>query len=228
MSPQEIRRLTLQDVPSSVDELCTILQNTLGLRGSFILEFEDPDFGNELCNLTEIKDLPTERATLKVLFTFPEVVSDSLLDTANTASLSSQTTASRTLPSSSAASPGPSRSGDSTERPDPFVIPDFSHDVEFQLRVTNDAYASDGAVMVVSKGVKSEILDRLADCTTKLTPYPTKDNIESVAKALGVKHPCVREPGSGQGWYCWKFSLGYKMGNYCQRMMAAGCPEVLK
>lgn len=70
-----------------------------------LLHFEDPDFGNELCNLTNIKDLPTERATLKVLFTFPEVVSDSSLDTAS-------------LSSPSTASPGPSRSGDSTECPD--------------------------------------------------------------------------------------------------------------
>lgn len=224
VSPQEIRRVTLQDVPPSVYELCTVLRNTLGLRGNFLLQFEDPDFGNKLCNLTDMEDLPTERATLKVLFTFPDLVSDSSLDTA---SPSSQSTTSRSLPSSSTASPGPPSSGDSTEWPDPFVIPDFSHDVEFQLRVANDAYANDGTVMVVSKSVKSEILDRLADCITKITPYPTKNNLESVAKALVVKHPCLREPGSGQGWYCWKFSLVFKMGNYRQRMMAAGCPEVL-
>lgn len=219
MSPQEIRRVTLKDVPLSVDELCTSLQNTLGLRGSFFLQFEDPDFGNELCNLTDIKDLPSERATLKVLFTF----SDSTLDTASLSSPSSQSLRS---PSSGTASPGPS-SGDVTEWPDPFIIPVFSHEVEFKLRVANDAYANDGAVMVISKSVKSEILDRLADCIAKITPYPTKKNIESVAKALVVKHPCLREPGSGRGWYCWKFSLVFKMGNYRQRMMAAGCPEVL-
>ncbi|XP_030577210.1 uncharacterized protein LOC115774197 [Archocentrus centrarchus] len=224
VSPQEIRRVTLQDIPPSVDELCTVLRNTLVLRGNFILQFEDPDFGNELCNLTDIKDLPTERATLKVLFVLSEPLSDSTLDTA---SLGSQSTASPSPSSSSTASPGPPSSADPTEWPEPFVIPHFSHDVEYQLRVANDAYASDGAVIVVSKSVKSEILDRLADCITKITPYPTRDNIESVAKALVVKQPCLREPGSGQGWYCWKFSLVFKMGNYRQRMMAAGCPEVL-
>ncbi|XP_063749959.1 uncharacterized protein LOC134871220 [Eleginops maclovinus] len=214
VSPQEIRRVTLQEVPPSVDELCVVLGNTLGLRGKFLLQFEDPDFGNELCNLTDIKDLPTERATLKVLFTFSEPVSDSTLDTA---SLSSQ----------NSASPKPPSSGDSSEWPDPFVISDFSHDVEFQLRVANDAYAKDGAVTVISKSVKSEILDRLADSITRITCYPSKDNLESVAKALVAKHPCLREPGSGKGWYCWRFSLIFKMGNYRQRMMAAGCPEVL-
>lgn len=194
MSPQEI---TLRDVPPSVDELCTALRNTLGLTGNFLLQFEDPDFGNELCNFTDIKDLPAERATLKVLFTFPEPLSDSTLDTA---SLSSQSAASCSPPSSSTASPSPLSGGDLTEWPDPFVIPDFSYDIEFQLRVANDAYANDGTLMVISKGVKSEILDRLANCITKITPYPTKANLESVAKALVVKHPCLREPGSGQGW----------------------------
>lgn len=95
------------------------------------------------------------------------------------------------------------------------------------MSVANEAYANDETVMVVSKSVKSEILDRLADCIAKMTPYPTRDNIESVAKALVVKHPCLREPGLGQGWYCWKFSMVFKMGNYCQRTMTAGCPEVL-
>lgn len=232
VSLQEIRRVTLQDVPSSVDELCTVLRNTLGLRGNFLLQFEDPDFGNELCNLTDMKDLPTERATLKVVFTFPESVSDSTLDTA---SLSSQSTASHSpansstascsLASNSTAIPIPRSSGDLTDWPDPFVIPEFSHDVEFQLRVANEAYANDGAIMVVSKSVKSEILDRLADHIIKITPYPTKVNLENVAKALVLKHPSLREPGSGQGWM--KFSLIFKMGNYRQKMMAAGCPEVL-
>lgn len=112
VSPQDIRRVTIDNVPPSVDDLCAELRNTLGLRGNFLLQFEDPDFGNELCNLTDIKDLPTERATLKVLFTFYEPVSDSTLDTA---SLSSQSNASQSSTSSH----------DPTEWTDPFVIPVF-------------------------------------------------------------------------------------------------------
>ncbi|XP_058481952.1 transmembrane protein 68 isoform X1 [Solea solea] len=207
VSAQEIRRVSLQNIPPSVDELCTVLCNTLDLRGSFVLQYEDPDFGNELCNLTDIKDLPADKATLKVLFTFSGPLSDSTLDTA---SLTSQ-----------------SSSRDSTEWPDPFVIPLFSHDIEFQMKVANEAYAKDGTVMVISKGVKSVILDRLADVIIKYTAYPSKDHYESIAKALVAKHPCLKEPGSGKGWYCWVFSLKFKMGNYRQKMMAAGCPEVV-
>ncbi|XP_028447971.1 uncharacterized protein LOC114564679 [Perca flavescens] len=188
VSPQEIRRVTLQNFPTSVDELCVVLRNSLALRRTFILQFEDPDFGNELCNLTDIKELQMERATLKVVFTFSEPVSDSTLDTASIGS-----------PSSS----------DSAEWPDPFVIPAFSHDVDLQLRAANDAHAKDGTVMVISKSVKSDILDRLADVISKITAYPSKDHYESVAKALVAKHPCFMEPGSGKGWYCWVFSLRF-------------------
>nr|XP_023670975.1 uncharacterized protein LOC111845645 isoform X2 [Paramormyrops kingsleyae] len=81
--------------------------------------------------------------------------------------------------------------------------------------------------MVISKGVKSEILDKLADVISKITAYPSKDQYESVVTVLVAKYPCLREPGSAKGWYCWVFSLKFKMGNYRQRLMAAGCPEVL-
>ncbi|KAL7874748.1 hypothetical protein SRHO_G00057180 [Serrasalmus rhombeus] len=206
VSHEEIRRVTLESVPESVKELCEVLRSNLGLRGNFILQFEDPEFGNQLCNLTNIKDLPTDRATLKVLFTCSDSVSDSTLETA---SISSPSSAS------------------GVEWPEPFVIPDFSHDVELQLRAANDAYAKDGTVLVISKSVKSEILDKLADIISKITPYPSKDHYESVATALVEKHPCLREPGSAKGWYCWVFSLKFKMGNYRQRLVAAGCPEVV-
>ncbi|KAI9514159.1 hypothetical protein NQZ68_035623 [Dissostichus eleginoides] len=150
LSPEDIRRLTLEYVPSSVDELCAKLRNTLSLRGNFILQFEDSDFGNQLCNLTDIKELPAERATLKVVFTSSEVVSDSTLDDS---------------PSSS----------HSTEWPSPFVIPAFSHDVEYQLRAANDAYAQDGTVMVISKGVKKvKYWTDLRISYPKSQPIPTK------------------------------------------------------
>ncbi len=80
--------------------------------------------------------------------------------------------------------------------------------------------------MVVPKSVKSEILEKLADMISKITAYPSKEHYESFTTDL-AKHLCLREPGSAEGWYCWVFSLKFKMGNYCQRLMAAGCPEVV-
>ena len=44
--------------------------------------------------------------------------------------------------------------------------------------------------------------------------YPTDKEASLVAGALVTKHPCLKEPGSQTGWYGWKNSLKFKMGNY--------------
>lgn len=116
-----------EDIPSSVEELYQVLRTKLGLRGGFILQFEDPEFNNQLCNLTDIKDLP-----VKVLFTADDV-SDSTLDTCSL----------------------PSLNRDCVEWPDPFPIPQFSYDVELQLKEAN---AKDGSVMVIPKGLKTFLI----------------------------------------------------------------------
>lgn len=169
------------------------------------MQFEDPDFNNQLCNLTDIKDLPVDRATLKVLFTADDA-SDSTLDTASLPSVSS---------------------GDSVEWPDPFPIPQFSHDVELQLKIENSKYAKDGSVLVIPKGLKTDILDTLEDCMSKITAYPERQHYENVAKATVEKHPCLRDPGSEKGWFSWFHSLKFKLGNYRQKLSAAGCPAVV-
>ena len=205
VSEHEIRRLAVEDIPASVEELYQVLRCNLGLRGGFILQFEDPDFNNQLCNLTDIKDLPRERATLKVLLT-PEDSSDSTLDTCSLPSVSS---------------------GDSAEWPDPFPIPQFSHDVELQLKEEKNKYTKDGSVMVISKGLKTDNLDTLADIMSKISAYPVRQHYERVARALIEKHPCLRDPGSEKGWYSWFHTLKFKLGNYRQKLSAAGCSEVV-
>lgn len=179
ISESEIRRLSIENIPPNVEKLCELLRENLGLRGGFVLQFEDPEFNYQLCKLTDIKDLPVERATLKVLFITDAVLSDSTLDTCSL----------------------PSCSGDSVEWPDPFVIPQFSHDVELQLKEANCRYVKDGAVLTISKGLKTDILDILADVMNKITVYLNKHHYDSVAKALVEKHPCLTEPGSGNGWF---------------------------
>lgn len=205
VSENEIRRLSIEDTPLSVEDLHQVLRANLALRGGFILQFEDPDFNNQLCNLTNIKDLPMDRATLKVLFT----ADDSSNSTLDTGSLSSPSSA------------------EFVEWPDPFPIPRFSHDVELQLQEANCRYAKDGSVTVISKTLKTDILDTLADHMSKISPYPEKQHYENVAQALVKKHPCLREPGSEKGWFSWFHSLKFKMGNYRQKLGSAGCPEVV-
>ncbi|KAL7394881.1 hypothetical protein ABVT39_006193 [Epinephelus coioides] len=62
---------------------------------------------------------------------------------------------------------------------------------------------------------------------SKISAYPERQHYESVAKALVEKHPSLKEPGSDKGWYSWFHSLKFKLGNYQQKLGAAGCPEVV-
>ncbi len=71
--------------------------------------------------------------------------------------------------------------------------------------------------------MKSEILLKLAETIYSFMTYPTLEHFECVAKALVEKHPCLTEPGSTSGWYGWKHSIKFKMGNYRQKLKGVGC-----
>ncbi|XP_063041751.1 uncharacterized protein LOC134436458 [Engraulis encrasicolus] len=68
ISPNNARRIDLPSRPESVEELKAILQNQLELRDGFRLQYEDALFGNSLCNLHHINELPDGRAVLKVIW----------------------------------------------------------------------------------------------------------------------------------------------------------------
>ncbi|XP_065131505.1 uncharacterized protein [Paramisgurnus dabryanus] len=74
--------------------------------------------------------------------------------------------------------------------------------------------------------MKIEILEKLAENIYSYKAYPGNEEIESVAAALIEKHPCLKEPSSTSGWYGWKISLKFKMGNYRQKLRDAGCQEL--
>ena len=80
IATDDVRSVSLESLPETVDELVNILCRELSLEGILVLQFEDPAFQNELCNLTNICDLPEGRATLKVIQkTTPESSADSQL-----------------------------------------------------------------------------------------------------------------------------------------------------
>lgn len=62
INEDDIRKLTLNERPDSIEELKTEFKDKMSLQYDFRLQYEDPDFNNALCNLTEITDLP-DRAT---------------------------------------------------------------------------------------------------------------------------------------------------------------------
>ncbi|XP_034534575.1 uncharacterized protein LOC117809017 isoform X2 [Notolabrus celidotus] len=210
LSNEDIRRVTIDNLPETVDDFCLLLKTKLGLDGDLVVQYQDPEFDNELCNLSSISELPKDRVTLKVYY--KSYHTDSTLDTASLSSSSSLDE-----------SPGGSQT---RQLPQPFVIPSFSFDVELKLRQGNEAYHKDGTLLDVSKDMKSDILDKLAEVIYVHNPYPKSEEYDQVAQALINKHPCLREPGSVHGWFCWKFSLKFKMGNFRQKLRVAGCSEL--
>lgn len=214
LAPDDIRKVAIDGLPESVEDLKQILRSKFNLDGEFVLQYEDPDFGNDLVNLTSLSDLPKERSTLKIVQRAPpnQQFSESSTNDASS-SLTSASTSAATVSQSKC-------------WPEPFIIPNFSYEAELKLRRANDAHAKDGSLLDVTKELKTEILNKLADVVYNLNPYPSRVQIEGVAKALVEKHPCLKEPGSSCGWYCWKFSLSFKMGNYRQKLRVVGCTSV--
>ncbi|KAL7868681.1 hypothetical protein SRHO_G00100650 [Serrasalmus rhombeus] len=214
LSKDDIRKIHTDSEPETLDSFHSFLKCKLGLHRDFVVQFQDPDFGNEFCNLTSLSELPKEKATLKVILkqTPESPRTDSTLDTASLSSLSS---------SSLEDTPTCRRLW-----PDPFVTPQFSYDVELKLKRGNEAFQESGTLLNISKDTKSEILDKLAEEMYKYSAYPSPEQHDLVAQSLVKKHPCLREPGSVKGWYCWKFSLQFKMGNYRNKLRVSGCSEL--
>ncbi|XP_027019478.2 uncharacterized protein LOC113653841 [Tachysurus fulvidraco] len=215
ISPTNIRRVELPQRPQSVDQLKSFLIQMLQIENEkFSLQFEDPDFNNEPCNLNNIKELPAEKATLRLLW---EAVSPTQhtedfnsVSSLDTASLSSNL---RNLRSAE-------------QWPSTFNIPTFSLDVELRLRKANEVYQETKKPLNVPRDMKSQILDKIAQAIFEIKAYPDAYEIQSVAAALVEKHPCLTEPGKRTGWDGWVMSIKFKLGNYRAKLKEAGCSEV--
>lgn len=212
LNKDNIRKIHIDSLPETLDEFMALLKRKLGIEDDLIVQYEDKDFENELCNLTDLSELPAERATLKVSVqnSTESYHTDSTSDTASLLS----------SPSSHDASPS------RKPWPEVFEIPRFSYDVELLLRRGNEAYQKDGSLLNIRRDTKSEILDVLIEKMYSYDAYPSREQYDVVAQSLIKRHPCLREPGSAKGWYCWKFSLKFKMGNYRTKLRMAGCPEL--
>lgn len=218
VSPQDIRKLRLDSFPKSVEELKLVLKNKLQLSQSFELHYEDEDF-KDFCNLTCVDDLSKDKATLKIIFC-PDS-SEPCLE-----SCSSGLTFSASSPTSPSSGQSSSFTGRSQPWPAVFPVPTFSFDAELRLRQGNEAFESCGKLLALSKDIKSEILEKMAETMFSFKAYPANEDFESAAIGLIEKHPCLKEPGSTSGWYGWKISLKFKMGNYRQKLRDAGCQEL--
>eukprot|EP00064_Thunnus_orientalis_P001047 superscaffoldBa00000064_g1048 len=68
LGPDDIRTLSISESLTSVDQLKEILREKLQLKDDFMIQFEDLDFGNEVCNLTDITEPPPDKVVLKILW----------------------------------------------------------------------------------------------------------------------------------------------------------------
>ena len=226
ISSRMSRNVALPEVPASVEQLKNFLQENLQLQGSFTLQYEDPDFNNAPCNFIDIDELPPERAILHILWDetplLPQqetdfVDSGSSLDTASVSSRES-------VQSPSAFIKNCMRS--ISEWPSPFPIPSFSYDVELRLCKGNETYEETRKSIILTRDMKIEILDQIAQAVFEVKACPDQEQTESVAQALISRHPCLREPGRETGCDGWKMSIKYKLGHYRTKLRQAGCTEV--
>ena len=226
INPKLIRKVKLSKTPESVEQLKDELREKLELEGEFSVQYEDPDFGEAVCNLMDIAELPAEKAVLHVLWNNDETPSPPHSHTPS--SISSLDTANISSPASSHSASSAIRTymRNVSKWPTPFSIPSFSYDVELKLRKGNDIFEKTGTGLSVPRDMKMEILDKLAQDIFALKAYPKKYEIESVASELVSKHPCLKEPGGGTGYDGWTTSIKYKIGNYRSKLRQAGCNEV--
>lgn len=214
LTEADIRKVVLNTRPATVEDLIRKLQESLGLNYNCNLQYKDPEFNYELCNLTDIEDLP-EKPTVKViplLELVPVSTSDEVLsDTPSVADTDILSTSSQER---------------QKQWPELFDIPDFSVDVNYRLRQADLQFLRDGTHLKVSKELKHEILERLSESMYSYTAYPNNAQFESVALALISKHPCLQERGSTSRCSGWKSSLKYKMANYRTKRRRSGCFDV--
>uniref|UniRef100_A0A672GEJ9 PB1 domain-containing protein n=1 Tax=Salarias fasciatus TaxID=181472 RepID=A0A672GEJ9_SALFA len=200
-------KVTLSERPKSVEELINILREKVKekLDFEFTLQYEDPDFDGQLSCLVDIKELP-EKGTLRVV--------------------RSESDASSCASSDTDILPHVPVSNRQKTWPDVFPVPTFSYEVEHVLAEGNDVFQRSGKTVKLNRAQKHNILETMAAAMHAYKAYPSDRDVGAAAEALVRTHPCLKELGSVSGWYGWKVSLKFKMGNYCTKLARSGCLEV--
>lgn len=236
----EIKKLCLPGIPHTVQELEAAVKQAFGIMVDISLQHKDPDF-DDFITLSSTDDLK-DKDTLKIVYV-PSAIILSNFDvselSAPESSFSNSVPEDESLPSTS----NDSVSADSDDTviltprspgmhkpwPAEFPIPKFAYNTEIALQKGHENYLRDGSLLYKEKffpGLKSNILECLAEAMFSYTYYPSDANRCSVAEALIKQHPCLKEPGSFNGLYGWQQSLKYKAGNYRSKLRLHGIPEL--
>ncbi|KAG7511574.1 hypothetical protein JOB18_003500 [Solea senegalensis] len=233
----DFRRLDLHSgKPKTLMDLHNVIRDTFGIERDFHIQFMDPDFNDEFMNIASVQDIQ-DRSTIKLVYmqNHPDKSPSSRQNTSSTPGPSGSPSSIHTPQSVSSLSSSDSDNtinlshSDSELRarawPREFIIHRFSYGVEVQLQRGNETFRKNGTRLKITPGLKSDILQKLAEEIFEYTAYPQNHQIDDVAGALINKFPCLREL-SATGYYSWMISLKYKMANYRTKMRSIGCPEV--
>ncbi|XP_034468605.1 uncharacterized protein LOC117777772 isoform X1 [Hippoglossus hippoglossus] len=222
----DIKKITFENgVPSSVEEMIKVFKQAFSITTDIGLQYKDADF-DDFFTLTSTSDLK-DKDTLRVLHVPPCII----MTTVPLESHSDTTDASSvddilSTDSKDNLIPRPPATERHNLWPAVFPIPTFSYNTEMALRQGNERFLKDGTPLT-TPSVKSDILERLAEAMFSYTAYPNDPQRAAVAQALIEKHPCLREPGSFNGFYGWQQSLKYKCGNYRSKLKVHGNPELM-
>lgn len=139
----DIHKLTFPDKPSSVGAFTIQVKEKLQLTCDFTLQYEDPDFNNAICNLSDMSDLPN-KATLKVIPHVPLVNCEinELITSANETHSRAESTHSTS--DTEILSSDSSDLSTKHQWPKSFEIPDFSVDINYRLRQGDLLHMRDG------------------------------------------------------------------------------------
>ena len=174
LEEHNIRKLMFPSgIPSTVEELVSIVFGTLNVPGEFGLLYKHIDFGNQFFSLTSTYEL-YDKATVKIMRKEPMITLSSTLSEVDTspaddeaspqvddcASSSSQDTI--ILPESCRSIPWPV----------PFQFPQFSRDIEIILAEANKIYHAFGTYFR-DASVESAIMRDLTKVLFSYTAYPS-------------------------------------------------------
>uniref|UniRef100_A0A1A8LSW4 PB1 domain-containing protein n=1 Tax=Nothobranchius pienaari TaxID=704102 RepID=A0A1A8LSW4_9TELE len=202
LGENNVEKLILPNgIPQSLLELVNVVKNTFGITTEIRLQYMDQDFGNEFFNLnatSELQDLGTikvvQQEVVPLVITLTDDVSSACatFDAVDCSLQASNNT--NILPSP------PKLSFRSVQWPAVFPIPQFSYDTELVLERGNAEYKSSSKLVYLSTRTKSDILNKVSEEIFKYKAYPCDEHFVAVAEALIKKHPCLKEPGSSNGW----------------------------
>ncbi|XP_009295485.2 uncharacterized protein [Danio rerio] len=238
----EIKKLCVPEMPRTVKELEATIKQTFEIYVDISLQYKDQDF-DDFVTLSSTDDLK-DRDTLKVVYVPPVILLTKEIPDLQTedcfvsravsenhfACLPSTSSGSISAESDDTILLSPCSSEMHKPWPTEFPIPKFSYNTELALQYGNENFLRDGSLLYKEKsypGIKSNILECLAELIFSYTPYPNDAHRCAVAEALIKRHPCLKEPGSFNGLYGWQQSLKYKVGNYRSKLRMHGIPEVL-